>query len=172
MYAKTSSKERDVARIFAKHKLTLDIELSEGRVGQFKKFPYYKPSSWVQVLEKEGCLPKLFGLGSECKTLEQAEPALLQFWSKFKVTHGSHEIYELERRGQLQLGRSVPIYVHGDEGTTYKKDGALVVSFFCPIGQGVASAKTGEDPEELRLNFVGHGFTTRFVMATLMKAWC
>ena len=164
------SKERDVARIFKNHGLRLEIELSEGRVGKMKKFPYLKASSWLQVLDKQGCLGNLLGLGLECRTLEEARPSLLQFWDKYRTTHGSHEVYALASRGDLDLGQSIPVYIHGDEGTTYKKDGALVASFFCPIGQGVAGAKSGEDPAELHMNFVGHGFATRFVMATLMKA--
>ena len=144
--------------------------MSEGYVGNVRNFPYIKASSWVKILDRHSCLHRLLGLGEDYKTLEKAGPVLQQFWDKYALTNGGHQIYGLANRGEVCLSECLPIYIHGDEGTTIKKDGALVVSIFCPIGQGVAGAKTGENPEQLQLNFVGHGFTTRYVLATLMKA--
>ena len=84
------------------------------------------------------------------------------------MSHGTHQVFQLAEDNLLCLGDCLPIYIHGDEGTTYKKDGCLVISIMCPIGQGVASARCGES--DLKMNFLGHGFMTRLVLATLLKA--
>ena len=159
-----------MSKIFAKHGLRLNVEIVTGKVGTESAFPYIPASSWVKYMDSNGYLQHLFGLGAEIQTLEQAEPFLLDFWSKYELTHGAHQVYRLAKQNLLSLSQCVPCYLHGDEGTTYKRDGALVLSFFSPIGQGVASAKTGERSDDLRMNFVGHGFKTRFVTSTLMKA--
>ena len=141
-------------------------------MGKVKDFPYIKASSWVKLMSEQGFLHKLFGLGSECNTLELAEPHLSDFWKKYELTHSDHQVFGLARAGLIRLSHCVPIYIHGDEGTTYKRDGALVLSFFNPIGNGVAGARTGENRQELQMNFLGHAFSTRMVMGTLMKATC
>ena len=134
------------------------------------EFPYLKASSWVSLMDKKGQLFRLLGLGSSCNDMQAAEPHLLEFWSRYELSHKSHAVFQEAREGRLSLKDCIPCYLHGDEGTTFKKDGVLILSFYCPIGRGVAGAKTGEDPAALSLNFAGHGFKTRFVMASLLKA--
>lgn len=164
--------EDTVSRVFAKHGLQFDIEMSYGRVGKHVNFPFIKPSSWVHELDKKGLLHLLIGLGPDYSTPDKAEPFLLDFWQKYRLCHGGHQVFDLERAGGVNLGRCVPCYLHGDEGITYKRDGALVVSFHSPIGHGVASKRMGDlaDPNELNTSFMGHCFKTRFVLGTLLKA--
>ena len=160
--------------MFGKHGLRLDVEMSYGKVGTHVDFPFIKASSWVGALEKTACLHHLFGLGAECGSLAKAAPFLLDFWQKYELCHGGHQIYDLAKRGNVKLEHCVPCYMHGDEGITYKRDGALVVSMHSPIGNGVASKRMGDlgGPCELNTSFVGHCFKTRFVLGVLLKAMC
>ena len=171
-----AAEEDIVARVLAKHALRCDVEMSRGLVGRDTSFPYIKASSWIKNLDETGYLQNLLGLGgtplnsNSCSTLELAGPTLRQFWSKYELAHGDHEVFNLANRGKLLLEQCVPIYIHGDEGTAYKKDGALVMSFFCPIGKGVVCQKVGDIGDgSLHMNFAGHCFKSRFVMATLFK---
>ena len=161
-----------VSQIFKKHGLRLDVTVSECLVGCYKDFPIIKASSWVEVLDRRNYLHHLLGLGDDCKTLEAAGERLLEFWRKYEVSHGDHEVFKLASEGALPLRQSIPIYMHGDEGTTYKRDGALVLSFYSPLGQGVACKRSGQldTTRSLEMNFLGHCFKTRFIMATMLKA--
>ena len=165
-------KEREVSGIFAKHGLRLDVAVTKCQVGCYKDFPIIKPSSWVKLLDEKNYLHHLFGLGEGCQTLKAAGPKLLDFWQKYKLCHGTHGIYEVASEEMLQ--RCVPIYIHGDEGTTYKRDGALVLSVYSPMGQGVNSKRTGQGDAAsscLEMHFAGHCFKTRFIAATMLKAF-
>ena len=158
--------------MFARHGLRLDIKLSFGLIDRNPSYPYITATSWIKCLDAKGCLGNLLGTG--WSTLEQSSDTLLDFWQKYKLAHGDHEVYALADSNQLDLQNCVPVYIHGDEGTTFKKDGALVLSFFSPLGKGAACQRIGDimDPGEgkLHMNLKGHCFKTRFIMATLFKA--
>ena len=165
------SQEDVVAKVFAKHGLRLDVDMSAGRVAKNPSHPYIRASSWIKAVDAGGNLGNLLGLGPGCSTLEQAAPALRSFWDKYALWHSDHEVYSLARAGKLSLEQCVPVYVHGDEGTAFKRDGALVLSFFSPIGKGVVCQKVGDIIDgSLHMNFRGNCFKTRFVMGTLFKA--
>ena len=83
-------------------------------------------------------------------------------------------MYRLAREGVLRLENCCPVYIHGDEGTTYKKDGCLCVSFHSPFGRGtVSSKKMGplleRGDHETDMNFVGHAFETRWLLGAMLK---
>ena len=124
------SQEDVVAKVFAKHGLRLDVDMSAGRVAKNPSHPYIRASSWIKAMDAGGNLGNLLGLGPGCSTLEQAAPALRSFLDKYALWHSDHEVYSLARAGKLSLEQCVPVYVHGDEGTAFKRDGALVLSFF------------------------------------------
>ena len=142
-------------------------------MGDVAQYPYIKAESWVVALDKNGKLDRLLGLGSDIRTIEAAGPSLLDFWNKFEVLHGSHQVFELARDGSVDLSQAVPIYLHGDEGTTYKKDGCLCLSMHSLIGAGTLSNKLGPVVDGIRadphMNFAGHAFETRFLLGALLK---
>ena len=162
-----------VARTFAKYGFRLDVTLSYARIGREPYFPYVKVASMVEALDRHGKLYKLLGLGREFDTLEKCGPALMSFWDSYKLMHGSHQLFQFAEDQQIPLSCCLPIYIHGDEGVTYKKDGCLVVSFHSPIGLGTRSHRMGplEENEEVepRMNFVGHAFKTRFLIGALLR---
>ena len=161
-----------MARVFKKHGLRLEIDISYSKLGPYQKFPFISLASWVRILDKTGNLENLFGLGPACKQLQQAKPQFLDFWEKYKLSHGEHELWDLVAQNNLELGNCVPVYIHGDEGVTYKRGGALVLLVNCPIGSGTAAQRSGEadaQSGDLRMNFLGHCFKNRFVLAMMLK---
>ena len=166
-------KEDIVARCFAKHGLRLNVEMSYGCVGDYSRYPYIKPESFIKALDRAGKLDKFLGLGEQVRTIEAAGPSLTDFWNKFKLIHGTHQVFELAASGRVKLHQCVPVYLHGDEGTTYKKDGCLCMSMHCPLGRGTLSNKLGPVTDGVctdpHLNFVGHAFETRFLLGALLK---
>ena len=151
-----------VARCFAKHGLRLDVQLSYAHVGRERDHPYIPVASWIQALDKTGRLGRLVG----CSTTDLPK-YLSSYWSRFKQLHPSHQVFEQ----QLPLDRCLPVYLHGDEGTTMKKDGALVVAFQSPLGRGTSKNKVGNvvGNNEQKVNFVGHAFETRFLIVAGLK---
>lgn len=168
-----AAKEEMVSRIFAKHGLRLDIEVSVGHVGSDRSYPYIKVSSLVEALDRHGKLFKLLGMGREFDTLEKCEAPLLDFWEKYQVMNGNHEVYQLAASGHLKLQNCLPCLIHGDEGTTYKKDGCLVLSIHSILGLGTRSSRAGPVTDEMETNlgtnFLGHAFQTRFLLGALLK---
>lgn len=161
-----------MSRTFAKHGLRLDIEISNGKVGNDRKYPYIKVASFIKALDKEGKLNKLIGLGRTVDTLDKAGPGLEKFWTKYRISHSGHEVFSLADSGELDLKRCLPVFIHGDEGTTYKKDGCFVVSFHSPLGRGTVSNKLGplgDGSSDPHMNFVGNSVETRFLLGALLR---
>lgn len=167
-----ASKETLVSRTFAKHGLRLDIEISNGKVGNDRKYPYIKVASFIKALDKQGKLSQLIGLGKPVNTLAKAGPGLENYWEKFRMLHSGHEVFALADRGELDLKCSLPVLIHGDEGTTYKRDGCFVVSFHSPLGRGTVSNKLGpmgDGSSDPHTNFVGNSMETRFLLGALLR---
>ena len=167
--------EEVVSKVLAKHKLRLDTEISFGRVGHDRKYPYIKAASLVKSLERHGKLSRLLGfehLGPEYNYLAACGDLLEDFWRKYRPLHDTHEVFARADAGAIQLRNCVPVYLHGDEGTTYKKDGCLVLSIHTPLGAGTVSQKMGPVANErdvARTNFAGNALETRFMLAALLK---
>ena len=166
-----------VARAFAKHGLRLPVRISYADVGLGIDFPYLKVQSWIEALDKRGKLYKFIGLGHPGESFASLGDSLESFWQKFKLHHGGHDVFRLAEEGRMSLRQCVPVYIHGDEGITYKKDGCLCISMHCPFGRGTISNKLGplgrhDNVEEPHLNFVGHTFETRFLLAACLRELC
>ena len=156
--------EHIVARAFAKHGLRFKVELAFGHVGRQRDFPYIPVSEWIRCLDKAGQLDRLVGCKGDFSS------SLRQYWDRFEKAHPSHQVFELAKAGLVSLHQAVPVYLHGDEGTTLKKDGALVISFQSPLGKGTSSSKMGDlEGGPHHLNFLGHAFETRFLIIAALK---
>lgn len=127
-------------------------------------------------MERNGQLHRLLGFGKEFDTLEKCGDLLEKFWNKYRPLHPTHEFYKLVDDGSLSQRVSVPVYMHGDEGTTYKKDGCLVLSVHSAIGAGTVGQKLGAireqadgDDGSIHTNFAGHALETRFMLAAMLR---
>ena len=165
-----------MAKVFGEHGLRLDVHISHGSVGQFKDYPYIEVASWIESLDRAGKLHKLIGLGNGQMSFPQMGDDLQDYWKHFRALYPGHQFFNLVDAGQIPVQQAVPILLHGDEGTTYKKDGCLCFSMQSPMGRGTLSAKIGpmvvdEDNEtsDPLVNYVGHALETRFLLAMMLK---
>ena len=143
------------------------------------RFPFMKVEAWIRSLDRAGKLDKLVGLQLPSRgDFNALGPSLEDFWQKFRQIHGGHDVFRLAEQGLIPLKACVPVYLHGDEGTTYKRDGCLCISFHSPMGRGTLSNKVGDllprdglqdDPHT---NYVGHSFETRFLLAACLREIC
>ena len=162
-----------MSRVFAKYGLRWDIEVSYGRVGGDERYPYCTVDSIIQGLDRVGRLHQIMGLGNEIDTMSKARPILEEHWRRYAVNYGDHQVFELARQGRIDLGCAVPCFLHGDEGTTFKKDGCLVLSLQASFGKGTLTQKLGDVASAgsggMQMNFAGHAFQTRFLLGALLR---
>lgn len=50
---------------------------------------------------------------------DEIQPTLRLFWSRFKTVEQDHEVFHQLDAGLIDPGRTIPLYVHGDEGRGY-----------------------------------------------------
>ena len=154
-----------MAGAFARHGLRLDVAISYARVGGNDRYPFIDAASWVEALDKHSKLDRL--IGSCGATLSST---LKSFWQNYQLDHPSHQVFS----SALKLEDCIPVYLHGDEGTTYKKDGGLCISSQSPLGRGTSTTKLGQldgidDTARQKLNYLGHAFETRFLIIAGLK---
>lgn len=146
--------------------LRWNVKVSHGHVGGDCQHPYVKAASMIEALDDVGKIHKFIGLGDRVQSLAQARPMLEEHWRRFKLAHGTHEVFQMN----VDLGQCVPCLLHGDEGTTYKRDGCLVLSLQSALGDGTRSSKLGPvEISEPHTNFLGHAFETRFLLGALLR---
>lgn len=141
------------------------VEFSYNDVGSYPKFPWIRPSSFIKALSETGDLSRL--LGGHQKLCD-AEPLIVEFWSRHRKTQPHHGIYK--KFNNQQLKQCIPIYIHGDEGVTYKRSGVLILSLQTPWGKGSGNATAVNDvpPSDLEnigipLNFLQTTLQTRLL---------
>jgi len=140
-------------------------------VSPLKDFPWIKPSNFIRIMAKMNDLGHLLGGLS----LQEAKGTLLSFWSKYRALFPQHQLWGDVDCRKKDLSRCLPIYLHGDEGTSYKRGGILIVSFQGAFGFG--SSKRAEEIKEkyramgdgIPLNFLRTGFQTRMPICVCPK---
>ena len=137
-------------------------------------FPWIKPSDFLRALGSNNDLGQVLG---GRRTIEEAAGMLRLFWSRYEGIFPKHELFGEIRAGNKDPSRCIPMFIHGDEGTTYKKGGVLVLSLQGCIGFGstkrspeeVATNHYPSPKEEMPLNFMRPGMETRLLMAVCPK---
>ena len=156
--------EKSVNKIFEKFNLRYPVKLSYATVGGLERYPYIKPSDFISAMGR---------LLSGNKTLMDAKPLLMEFWRRYQQVYPKHELFG-PKGAHLPRERCVPVFIHGDEGTTYKKSAVLLISFQPVIGFGsqrrsIQAALTDfeKDMEKagIPVNFLRTGFQSRFLCA-------
>ena len=129
--------------------------------------PWISPTSWFQFLIDRGLWYRLAGLHYEDRHL--APQVWSQFWDMQKNMSPDYSLFD---EPNVNYGNVAAIYLHGDEGRTLKKSGLLVTTMQSALGFGFDEKrmKRGRDGLlKLRVNYVGHTFTTRFVSNVIPK---
>ena len=166
-----SNKEEAVTSVFRFHNFYYPLDIAVEQEPPLTEFPWLKPSAFLATMSKTNDLHHLLGGLS----LEDAKPKLLDFWCKYRQLFPAHDLWEHADSGAKPLHRCLPLYLHGDEGVTYRKDGLLVLSFQGVWGHG-SSKSVARPPETYRanstgipLNFLQTGFQTRMLICVCPK---
>lgn len=160
---------------FQKHDLALDIPVTwvplatELRDGS-RDFPVLRPTDTVKFLARSGNISKLVG----DVDMDGIGDSLLEFWRRYSQTNGDHQVFSAVASGKISLSRSFPIFVHGDEGRGFKRQGIMLISFQGALGRGSRPFQQRhviKTARKLRmgLNMAGSSFTTRFLYAAAPK---
>lgn len=135
------------------------------------EFPWIQPSRFIRAMAEMNDLHLLLGGCS----LQQGEKRLLNFWKCYRDVFPSHQLFEDVDSGRKSLARCLPLFLHGDEGVSYKKNGLLVLSFQSAFGHGT-SKMSSTSIENYRamgdgvpLNFLHTGFQTRMLICVCPK---
>lgn len=162
-----------MTRVFKKNKLYYPVNIETCNAKPLTEFPWIPPSSFIKVMGASNDLGHLLG----GLTLKQARGRLESFWSKYRALYPKHGLWAETDSGRKPMHKCLPVFVHGDEGVTFKKNGLLVLSFQGCMGWG--SAKRSPDliesyrasNEGIPLNFLRTGFQTRMLICVCPKDW-
>ena len=166
-----SAEEEAVTSVFRRYNFYYPVEFSVHDAPPLKGFTWIKPSSFLRSMSKTNDLTHLLG----GHTLDESRDLLTSFWAKFRAICPKHQLWAAVDSKKKPLTSCIPIFLHGDEGVTYKKQGLLVLSFQGAIGFG--SSKRAKDMEAnyramgegIPMNFLKTGFQTRMLIAVCPK---
>ena len=172
-----TSEEENVTFVFKAWNLLYPVELSYDVLGAHVQFPWIRPTNLISTMVRTGELPLLLG---GLPSLQAAAGVLEEFWCRYKAVYPAHGVFRKisESKGTVKTSQLVPILVHGDEGTTYKRAGMLVIQFSAVIGSGTnkAKAKPGWNNDSIAkcgipLNLVKNAIQTRFLTFLCPRDW-
>ena len=72
----------------------------------------------------------------------------------------------------LDLSRTAAFLIHGDEGRTLKRQAIMVTALQSALGYGFDRKRMGRGgggPRPLKVNYLGHSFTHRFIISMMPK---
>lgn len=112
-------------------------------------------------------------------SLSESREMLLSFWGKYRALFPQHELWSEVDNNRKELSHCLPMFLHGDEGVTYKKSGVLVLSLQGAFGFGSRASKRRKEleanlramgeREHIPLNFLKTGFQTRLLLVVCPK---
>ena len=173
---KDTNSERDCRRLLVtKYRLSLPIERSVLETGNPSvNLPILKMTSWLSFMLQNNCWHVLCGLVKPNKVREA--DILSNFWTKYRKVCPQHDVFKMAAAGSLQLERTAPIVLHGDEGRGRKHTAYLVVSFRGILGRGIAPGEKMKRSKKVKksylkqlCNYKGHSYTSRYMIAGLRK---
>ena len=142
--------ENRLTSLFEGMGLSATIPISFVEVGLSQPHPTISMRGFVHTLSEQGKLDVIF--------CGHTQEDYSRFWERFQLQQPSHEVFLLSKK---QLSRTVPMWIHGDEGTSQKKRGIMILSSQAILGYGTSRS--------MDLNFVKNSILTRSlysVMAT------
>ena len=154
---------------FRRYGLALNVEISWHSVSDTFKFPWLKPSGFLQCMVETDTVGKLCGDLS----FDEMESTCLQFWRNYSFEYPTHQVFEAARDRKLALARTIPTYLFGDEGRSFKKVGIMCVSLQGLIGRGtrpfLQTPVAAESDKAQKLNLKGSSLNSRFLIAAMPK---
>lgn len=137
-------------------------------------YPWIRPSDLLQSMGRMNDLSRLLG---GVRAVSEAEGVLTAFWKRYRDICPSHQLWMDIDSGRKKVSQCLPCYIHGDEGTTYRKSGVLILSWQSAFGLGCTkrdeevAKRATEAGESIPLNFVQTGLQTRLLSIVCPKEW-
>ena len=159
-------KEDGVCKIFRAWGMAYPVPLSQSPVGDHCEFPWIRPSQMLQTMASNGDFHFLL---AGHRTMHDAKEILEEFWDRYETICPNHGLFRRIREsgGKLRKCQRLPLIVHGDEGTTYKRNGMLVVQFSAAFGAGSRSTMSDEAWEDWAKNVKSTGIPLNQVKTAL-----
>ena len=154
----TAVKEDGVSAVFAENGLRYPVPISDER-----EYSWIKPSDWLRTLGATGDMDKLL---AGFRTMDEAQHLLGEFWGRWRLIYPQHEVFTSGRN----LLQCIPIYIHGDEGVTYKKNGVLLVSLQAPFGSGSKRSPYERDDDRLLENNLSAAGTPMNLLKSALRS--
>lgn len=157
--------EAHVQRVTAKQGTKLDVPISSLIVGNVE-VPWISPRHWVERLVRKGMWPRLAGAPTNDYNISGQIWA--RFWNDFEKVCPEFEVFSRP----FDRAKTAAFLIHGDEGRTLKRHAILVTSLQSGLGQGFDNKRLPRRVNgqwTLKVNFIGHSFTHRFVTSTVPK---
>lgn len=136
-------------RVFKENNFFYPVEMSVVEQAPLTGFVWLKPSNFIQTMAAQNDLAHILGGFS---TLARAANLLETFWERYRVICPHFQLFQRVDAGLCRLRDCIPLYLHGDEGITFKKNGVLIIAFQSPLGYG-----TSKRPQEMSLNLQNFG---------------
>lgn len=148
--------------------MTYNVPISRATIGSLDDFPFLRPSDFMKTMCATNDFTRLLG----DKSLADSRKTLSLFWSRYREHQPHHDVFTNKNHC---LDRCVPMYVHGDEGQTYKKKAVLIISFQSALGTG-GRHSPNEHPSGssvssagIPMNFLRNALQTRYLSAVCPK---
>ena len=120
------------------------VEISYVEDGPLQGLAWLEPSVFLHGLAQSNDLGHLLG---GFRNMKEAKELLKTFWDRYEKVHPRFGLFPDFAAGRKTPEKCIPLYLHGDEGITYKKQGVLILSWQSPMGYG-----TARRPREMSLN--------------------
>ena len=165
--------EEGVHQVLADHKFYYPVKVTVEELPPLQDFPWIGPSDFIKALHRTNDLPHLLG----GYNLKEAKPILKSFWEKYRAAYPKHQLWDHLATTKKEITSCVPIFLHGDEGTSFKRGGILMVSIQGAIGTGTSkSNRIKLEEQNLRameegipMNFLRTGLQTRLLVCSCPK---
>lgn len=164
--------ERDCHQLIqTKFELSLPIPRSIMRVetdsGTELEIPVLRLQDWMKFILDGNHSHMLVGLDQPNWARES--DILAAFWGNYRVHEPTHPVFS----SQLDLRKTFPMILHGDEGRGRRRTAHLVVNCHSILGAGLRrSSKRTKKNRYIQMlpNYAKHSLTTRLMLASLPKA--
>ena len=164
-------KEDGVQQVFADNNMYYPVKITTEEHSPLEDFDWIRPTDFFRSLYKMNDLGHVLG----GHNLKEAKPIILDFWKKYKDAYPQHQLWDHIAATGKDLAKCLPCFLHGDEGTSFKKGGIFIFSFQGAIGFG--SSKRSKELEArwralgegIPLNFLRTGFQTRMLICVCPK---
>ena len=125
------------------------------------------PRDWLAWLVRKGLWTRLAGVGRDEHSTARALWA--ESWERYRVVQPHFQLFDMDGK---DLSRTAAFLIHGDEGRTLKRQAIMVTALQSALGYGFDRKRMGRGgggPRPLKVNYLGHSFTHRFIISMMPK---